>query len=106
MVDMPATVSPASASRQRCSPMPHPRGTAAGILGWLQGICPMARHRIGEAFRREDRIERMRIVATLVFAATFLLLRGVGQGAGKPVSYGLAAMEHRELFPSLLPNGT
>jgi hypothetical protein len=51
-------------------------------------------------------IERMRIVATLVFAATFLLLRGVGQGAGTPVSYGLAAMEHRELLPSLLPNGT
>src|SRR5215469_15103931 len=48
----------------------------------------------------------MRTVTTFVIAATLLVLRGVGQGAGEPIPYGFAAMEHPELLPFLLPNGT
>lgn len=67
---------------------------------------------MGLSFRRPnrrhgmDRIERLRIVTRWVFAATFLVLHGVGRGADEPIPYGFAAMEHPELLPFLLPNGT
>src|SRR5262249_52477197 len=60
-----------------------------------------------EVPRRLGPSRRMRKVTTFVCAAALLLLlRGLSHAAGERVRYGFDAMEHPELLPLLLPNGT